>query len=338
MVDGMRQRERAGAKPVSRAALLSLMDSLPPRVTSRFRVGASNGSEGIESIYIETFIRPDELNGRPGKSVLQKVEQAIAVASKEGAQVATLGGFTSIFVEAGAKIPADAPALTSGNTLTAALIVRGIERALSGLGRNLSTEDVLVIGASGDIGSGVSRWLAGRCRSLTLAARNRQRLERERAILSGEGRVEIAYDVAAALSQATLVVAAASTTDNPFPLDKCRPGTLLCDAGYPKNLAARVPQGVHLFHGGMGEISGGLPSHDGMLEQFYRFPQQGIAHGCMLEGAVLALAGRYEPFSQGRGRITPQRIDEIWALASTHGVSPAPLFNDAGLWLAERCM
>lgn len=336
MMDGMRQLERAESKPLSGEALSSLMDSIPPRVTSRFRVGVSNGAEGVESIYIETFIRPDELAGRPGKDVLQKVEKAIEVAGKEGAQVATLGGFTSIFVEAGAKIPVNAPALTSGNSLTAALIIRGIERALSALDRDLQDEDVLIIGASGDIGSGVSRWIAGRCRSLTLAARHLQRLERERDAMSPNCAVSITSDVADALSRATLVVAAASTTDNPFPLDKCRPGTLLCDAGYPKNLSSRAPEGVRLFHGGMGMISGGLPSHDGLLERFYRFPLPGVAHGCMLEGAVLALAGRYESYSRGRGNITPDRIAEIWSLAVGQGVSPAPLFDDAGLWPEEQ--
>lgn len=332
MVDGVRQRERADAKPLCHDALTAIMDNTPPRVTSRFKVG----EHGVESIYIETFIRPDELGGLLGKEVFGKVERAIAVASREGARVVTLGGFTSIFVEAGAKVPEGAPALTSGNSLTAALIVRGVERALSLLDRNLATEDALVIGAGGDIGSGVSRWLAGRCRSLTLAARNLQRLERERDGLANSAQISVTNDVAGSLDKATLIIAAASTTDSPFPLDHCRAGTLLCDAGYPKNLASSAPQGVRLFHGGMGKIFGGIPSHDGMLERFYRFPRHGVAHGCMLEGAVLALAGRYESYSRGRGNITPERIEKIWSLAVEQGVSPAPLFDDAGLWPEEQ--
>lgn len=335
MVNGFRQQEREGARALSREEMTTLVDFLPPRVTSRFRVWGAPKRPGIEAVYIETFIRPEELAGRPGREVLEKVQRAIEVAGREGVRVATLGGFTSILVEAGAKIPEGAPALTSGNTLTAALILRGIERALDLLGRSLSDEKVLVIGASGDIGSGVSRWLAGRTQTLTLAARNLARLEREQAALSAAGDVRITTDIDSALGKATLVVAAASTTDHPISLQRCRPGTVLCDAGYPKNLEVRIPTGVRVFHGGMGCI-GGIESHDGLLERFYRFPLRNTAHGCMLEGAVLTLAGRHESFSQGRGRITPERIEEIWSLAEVNGTIPAPLFNSAGLWAEER--
>jgi hypothetical protein len=55
----------------------------------------------------------------------------------------------------------------------------------------------------------------------------------------------------------------------------------------------------------------------------------------MLEGAVLAMADRFEAFSTGRGRITPGRVHEMWKLAATCGVSLAPLFNGNGLWPEE---
>lgn len=337
IVNGMRQSERKGAKPLSLPEIASLVDYLPPRVTSRFRIGGATSGKTVEAIYIETFIRPDELTGRPSRDVLGKVERAIEVAAREGASVGALGGFTSILVEAGAKIPELAPALTSGNTLTAILIVRGTERALTLLGRSLADEVVLVIGATGDIGSAVSRWLAGRCRRLVLAARNYGRLEREKATLDAFGEVEITTDVEAAMSNATVVIAAASTSETQFTSQTCRPGTLLCDAGYPKNLEERLPKGVRLFHGGMGHLAGGLKSHDGILERFYQFPVANVVHGCMLEGVVLALAGRFESFSQGRGKISRDRMAEIWALAEAEGISVSPLFNAAGLW-AEECV
>ncbi len=332
MVNGTRERERPGARALTRDEVAALIEFIPPRVTSRFIVGGPNG---IEAVYIETFIRPEELHGRPGREVMRKVQQAIAVARREEAQIAALGGFTSILVEAGVPIPENAPPLTSGNTLTAGLILRGITQALTNAGRNLADEDVLVIGASGDVGSGVARWLAGRCRSLTLAARNLPRLERERAALAPRGDVRAAVNAAAALPAATLVIAAASTTDDPFSLAGCQPGTILADAGYPKNLAGDAPAGVKVFHAGMGCIAGGMVSHDGVLEQFYRFPVADVAHGCMLEGALLALSGRIEACSRKRGHITVEKIDMLLALGDRQGVTPAPLFDDNGLWALE---
>jgi hypothetical protein len=55
----------------------------------------------------------------------------------------------------------------------------------------------------------------------------------------------------------------------------------------------------------------------------------------MLEGAVLAIAGRWEPFSTGRGHITPERIDEMSRLSCASGIALAPLFDAAGLWPEE---
>lgn len=336
MVDGLRSRERGSARPITQSELGPLMDCLPPRVTSRFTVAATAACSGIEAAYVETFIRPDELVARPSAAVLRKVQRAIVAAGREGAKIAALGGFTSILVEAGATPPEGAPVLTSGNTLTAALILRGVERALAIEGRSLAEETVLVIGASGDIGSAVARWLAGRSRSLRIAARNPARLAVEAARLRASGPVVVCGDAEGALADATLVIAAASLAGSAFQIMSCRPGTILCDAGYPKNLEHRLPPGVRLFHGGMGRIAGGMKSHDGMLERFYRFPHPEIAHGCMLEGALLALAHRFEPFSCGRGNIFPDRINEIWKLACKHGVSVAPLFNSEGLWTEER--
>jgi predicted amino acid dehydrogenase len=45
---------------------------------------------------------------------------------------------------------------------------------------------------------------------------------------------------------------------------------------------------------------------------------------------ALALEGRFEPFSQGRGSITPQRVAQMETIAARHGIRLAPLYNAAG--------
>jgi hypothetical protein len=104
-----------------------------------------------------------------------------------------------------------------------------------------------------------------------------------------------------------------------------------CDAGYPKNLSPG-PQmaGVKVFFGGMGQITGGLrfsPDFRGILN---RHPFPDVVHGCLLEGMALALERRFEPFSRGRGFITPERVQEIEAIAARHGIFLAPLYNADG--------
>ena len=45
---------------------------------------------------------------------------------------------------------------------------------------------------------------------------------------------------------------------------------------------------------------------------------------------ALALERRFEPFSQGRGFITRERVEEIETIAALHGIHLAPLFNTEG--------
>jgi hypothetical protein len=69
------------------------------------------------------------------------------------------------------------------------------------------------------------------------------------------------------------------------------------------------------------------PDFHGILN---RHPFPDVVHGCLLEGMALALERRFEPFSQGRGFITPERIEEIEAIAARHGIHLAPLYNAEG--------
>jgi predicted amino acid dehydrogenase len=82
----------------------------------------------------------------------------------------------------------------------------------------------------------------------------------------------------------------------------------------------------------MGVLGGGIRSADGVLERIYRFPVRDVAHGCLLEGAVLAIAQQFESFSTGRGRVTPARVEEMWRIATAAGARLAPLFDNDGLW------
>jgi predicted amino acid dehydrogenase len=130
---------------------------------------------------------------------------------------------------------------------------------------------------------------------------------------------------------ADLVICAASLASPSLLLKRISPGAVVCDAGYPKNLSpgAQIP-GVRVFFGGLGQIAGGLrfaPDFHGILN---RHPLPDVVHGCLLEGMALALENRFEPYSQGRGLITPERVAEIEAIAARHGIHLAPLYNAGG--------
>jgi fatty aldehyde-generating acyl-ACP reductase len=313
----------------------SIVPWIPPRTVVHVRtVSVPSGKEAL-GIYIDTFITPDELQAQFFKKNLAKVQAAAQYAVREQPRIAALGGFTSIVVEGDfGQLPKDRLVFTTGNTLTAAYIVKGIERACTLLGITLNDSRLLVIGSTGDVASGCVRYFTGRVKELLLCARNRNRLHTQSLELqrnSALSRSSVELDEL--LPFADVVIAAASLASPSFSLDNCKPGALVCDAGYPKNIrTGSGSQNVRIFFGGMGRVLGGFYFEPDLIKAFYEYPLPFIGHGCMLEGMLLALANRFESFSKGRGFITPEKIEEVWKLALDHGFSLSPFFNHSGLW------
>jgi fatty aldehyde-generating acyl-ACP reductase len=306
---------------------------IPPRTVCRVRVGSSCGSEA-RGVYIDTFIPPDRLGVRFLRENLVRVREAAEYAIREGARIVALGGFSSILLEGKFDLlPQQAgTSFTTGNTLTVALIIRGIERALEVAGRCLRAASLLIIGASGDVGSGCACCLAPRVKRLLLCARNPVRLQKLGAQLMGFGtEIEVGTDVQQLAAKADLIVCAASLAAPTNLLEGAATGAIICDAGYPKNLQpGSAPAHGAVFFGGLGQAKGGFrlePDLQGILNP-HPFPN--VAHGCLLEGMALALEGRFEPFSRGRGLITASGVDEIWEIAVKHGLTLPPLCNAEG--------
>lgn len=313
--------------------LREIVPWIPPRTVCRVWVGSSCGSEA-RGVYIDTFIPPDRLGAEFLRENLVRVREAAEYAIREGARIVALGGFSSILLEGKLDLlPQHAgTSFTTGNTLTVALIIRGIEKAVEVSGRCLQTASLLIIGASGDVGSGCARCLAPRVKRLLLCARNQDRLQKLGAQLRGLGtETEVGTDLQQLAPKADLIICAASLASPGNLLEWVATGTIICDAGYPKNVK-RGSAPVHgaVFFGGLGQATGGFrldPDLQGILNP-HPFPN--VAHGCLLEGMALALEGRFEPFSRGRGLITASRVDEIWEIALKHGLTLPPLFNAEG--------
>jgi predicted amino acid dehydrogenase len=322
-----------GRPPVSLEDIRDILPWIPPRTSSRVTVGSSQGHR-VHGVYIDSFIPPDRLDRRFLRENLVRVREAAQYAIREGARIVTLGGFSSILLEGKTDLLPSHPetAFTTGNTLTAALIVRGVERALALAGRDLGESNILIIGASGDVGSGCARCLAPRVKQLLLCARNPDRLSKLASEFPSLGsRVTADTDLRRLSQKANVVICAASMPASDLLLDALPQGSIVCDAGYPKNLAAHfAPRECPIFYGGLGQASGGIKLDPDLLGIVYPYSLSNLTHGCLLEGIVLAMERRFESFSQSRGLITPQRVEEIWHMAQKHGIGLPPLFNGEG--------
>jgi fatty aldehyde-generating acyl-ACP reductase len=316
---------------------------IPPRAVCHVEVGSIFNSKTVgakaHGLYIDSFIPPDRLDAAYLHENIARVRGAAACAIKAGAKIVSLGGFSSILIEGNFdQLPERHDTVfTTGNTLTVGFIVQGIKKMCALEGRNLRNSTLLIVGATGDVGSGCARCLAPLVKRVLLSARNLERLRRLTAEFQGNGvQVEIATDLLENdlqrfRAEADVVICAASLASPSLLLGRIAPDAIVCDAGYPKNLSpcAQMP-GAKVFFGGLGQITGGLrfaPDFHGILN---RHPFPDVVHGCLLEGMALALEGRFEPFSQGRGSITQERVDQIETIAARHGIHLAPLYNADG--------
>ena len=319
--------------PLPDDEIKDILPWIPPRAVCHLEVGSITGATA-RGLYIDSFIPPDRLEAVYLHENVARVRAAAACAINAGAKIVSLGGFSSILIEGNFdQLPQrQATVFTTGNTLTVAFIVQGIRKMCALEARSLRRSTLLIVGATGDVGSGCARCLAPLVRRVLLNARNVERLRRLAEELEADGvEVEIATDIDLFSAEADIVICAASLASSSLLLGRIASHAIVCDAGYPKNLSPCVEMpDVRIFFGGLGQVTGGMrfaPDFRGILN---RHPFPDVAHGCLLEGMALALEGRFEPFSQGRGSITPERVEEIERIAARHGILLAPLYNAEG--------
>src|SRR5215218_7544458 len=114
---------------LSSQQIRNIFSFIPPRDLFRVKVKSKTGAE-INGVYIETFIDPDKLDAQFIRTNISKVMQAVSHAKKMGAKIVAMGGFTSIVLEGKLdSFSQQRSKFTTGNTLTAAYIVKGIEKA-----------------------------------------------------------------------------------------------------------------------------------------------------------------------------------------------------------------
>ena len=314
--------------PLPDDEIKDILPWIPPRAVCHVDVGSIEGVKA-HGVYVDSFIPPDRLEAAHVHQNIARVRGAAACAIKAGAKIVSLGGFSSILIEGNFdQLPQTRDTVfTTGNSLTVGFIVQGVKKMCALEGRNILRSTLLIVGATGDVGSGCARVLAPIVSRVLLNARNIGRLRMLAAELEANGaQVEVATDLQQLSVEADLVICAASLASPSLLLARIAPEAIVCDAGYPKNLSPDAEmRGAKVFFGGLGQITGGLrfaPEFCGVLN---RHPFPDVVHGCLLEGMALALEDRFEPFSQGRGFITPQRVEEIEAIAARHGIYLAPL-------------
>jgi predicted amino acid dehydrogenase len=238
----------------------------------------------------------------------RRVSRAVDRAAALGADVVGLGALTATVTAGGNTLRERTDiAVTNGNAFTAAIVEDQIRMLLPHVRSGASRPHVAIVGASGSVGTAVTKLLARDSAGarLTLIARTAPRLEALAASIAGDVDVATAQSIDA-VGDADLVVLLTASADTLLGPEHLAPGAVVLDATQPRNtspaLAAARPD-VLVVDGGIvsipslrltgGEI--GLPD--------------GRSYACFAETAILALSGHSGHFSLGNP--TLDQVDAI---------------------------
>jgi len=289
------------------ALLLKLFEWAPSYKVKEFHRITFDKKKFAEGMMIMVPFLPEMKDIRFGE-VLKKVEDAIAMAADAGCSVAALGAFTSIVIQ-GREDDFERKytiKLTSGNTLTAALIIQSIEDITEKFNMDLKEQALAIIGASGDIGSGCMSWFGDKVKKMYLTARGVSSLQTivDKYSDTIKCEYEISNDNETAVKNATIVLFTTSAYTTLFSIDDFNPGTVVCDASAPLNVTApkTLRPDVFLYHGGIAALPFTIdPGFDIGLASTSNL------YGCMTEGICMSLDHSL-PSSKGRGNITRDKI------------------------------
>jgi predicted amino acid dehydrogenase/ribosome-associated toxin RatA of RatAB toxin-antitoxin module len=303
-------------------ALFHISPSFTMHEMDEFR---SKTGEKTHGSFILCTFSPDMI-AYDSQRVYAKVVGACKLAEKAGVGIVTLGGFASMVGERlGAQIndEVDIP-ITTGNTYTAALAIDGVQRAVQLFERDMSAMKVAIIGGTGDIGSACARVLVSRAKRLTVTGRTKSNLRAIGNELKKHRRakIEATTDNFRAVKDADIVIAAANASSSILKMEWFKPGAIICDLGYPKNISYTAKRrDIFVFSGGLASLPTPIDTGVDM-----GVPCSDVCYGCFCEVIILALERRFEHYSYGRGNITMEKMDEIRKMAFKHGFIPAPFY------------
>jgi len=302
---------------------------VPPIYLSRIRGGRSPINGQVIEGYLYTLgSTPRQLLKRDPRIIYRQINQAARLAKQRGAGIMGLGAYTSVIGDAGITIAQQADiAITTGNSLTVAVTMETVKQAMSRMGvPDFCNTKVMVIGATGSIGSACARRLASFSCDLVLVSPEESKLLDLKFRIEDEklgARVGIATQTNDQIGQCDLIISATSARgQNVLDIMRCKPGAVICDVALPADIkaseAALRPDVLVIESGGVlipGEIDIGYD---------IGLPPK-IVYACLAETALLAMEGRFEDFTIGR-QISLEKVEEIYALFSKHN------FQLAGLW------
>jgi len=143
--------------------------TMEPFVVSRTRVQSAGPEQrGVVCEFIALPKLPSEMRAMGPDEAEATVAEALQMAVDNGAELVGLGAYTSVVTQGGTKMTKYGVPVTTGNTYTVITAMQAVEDASSKVGIPLDQARVVIIGATGMIGSSLVDTYLGRCAHMTL--------------------------------------------------------------------------------------------------------------------------------------------------------------------------
>ena len=354
VIHPLSQKYLANLKPLeilSRVSPPAVMDMVekavayaPPMVYCKMEGISSPTGVEAEGWLILVGGTPRQIMSHSPEFTYRQLLAAADMAKKMGAQIMGLGAFTKVVGDAGVTVAKRAPLpITTGNSYSASGALWAAHDAVARLGlvklekgKKIKGK-VMVVGATGAIGSACARLLARTAQEVHLVSpESAKLLVLEKSILRespGAKLVLASYaDSDRSIGDMDMIVTATSGAGKKI-LDimKVKPGCVITDVARPLDLPAEeVAKRPDVLVIESGEVY--LPGEVRMKQ--IGFEDHNVVYACLAETIVLTLEGRFENFTLGR-KIEWEKVHEIYKLGLKHGMRLAAISGVNGAFSEE---
>ena len=322
--DGFNEHHLKKMKP---SLVEGVMKWLPPFKRETITGIKSLTGDEIEGDMILVSLLPEQILSLDNNFVLNRIIEAGKIAEQSGAKIVGLGAYAAqvgkkgVLIAKSLKIP-----VTTGSSYTVSVAVEAILKAAAMVGIKLVNAKIVIIGATGSVGSICSKLLVAQGAHVVIVARNYSRLtELKNEMLADipDAAIEIDGDINNAIRDADIIITSTSTPLDLIEVKALNPGTIICDISRPKNISR---ESLH-NRDDILVIEGGVVKPPGNVDFHFSFGLPfGLAYACIAETMILTLEKRYENYSIG-GNVSVEKAEEMGRLAKKHGFKLAKLMS-----------
>ncbi|HOU45801.1 MAG TPA: SDR family NAD(P)-dependent oxidoreductase [Candidatus Pacearchaeota archaeon] len=272
------------------------MHKIPPFA---FRCQIDGSKKVVGWIIAIPVMARNLLNPNPKYKIpaMKKIIQALKLAKFLGVKVVSLGALTSVVSDGGKDLVGVVKGITiiNGNWLTAYATKNLPLIACEKKGIDLKGKKIAIVGATGSIGSAVSKMLAKDGYDLICVARKLESLEELKKDIknaipeSKESSIFVSNDIMS-IKEASLVIVATSSGDSIVKPEHLADGAVVYDITWPRNTSIEiVKQRPDVLI-----IDGGVLFTPHIDYRFNLEPTPKYIHACISNAILMAYEGRQE--------------------------------------------